>query len=574
MNIFENYLAKINKIILENKLFLNLENIDNLNDVNLEVPPEHFNCDLSTNVCLILAKANKIAPNKLAKDIKNLLLKKVNHFEKVEVAGPGFLNIKLSKEGIILNINEIIKNKNTFGSKQTNKTYNVEFVSANPTGPMHVGHCRGAIFGDVLSNLLLFNGNKVIKEYYINDYGNQIKNFVESVYLRIREIKFNEKFTLKDNLYPGDYIKEIAKNIILNNKNLNVKNFDDCFEELKTLSLTESMNLIKNDLEKLGIKHDNFFSETQLVKKDLVQKSIEKLRDKNFVEEGFLEPPKGEQSKNWKKVKRLIFKSSEFGDDMDRALQKNDGSWTYFANDVAYHSDKINRKFDNLINILGADHTGYIKRITAAVSALSNKKVKLNCKVCQLVKLYKNGKPYKMSKRAGEFISAQDLLNEVSKDSIRFMMLNRSNDMELDFDFEKVKEKTKDNPVFYVQYAYARINSIARVIKKNLNDEIHVDNKSFNLNEYEEKIYRKVFEWPKVIESAANKLEPHKIPFYLYELSTLFHSYWSKGNEDTKYKFINNGVLKRFETFVFLYLIAIVIRNGMNILGVSLPEKM
>ena len=356
MNIFENYLAKINKIILENKLFLNLENIDNLNDVNLEVPPEHFNCDLSTNVCLILAKANKIAPNKLAKDIKNLLLKKVNHFEKVEVAGPGFLNIKLSKEGIILNINEIIKNKNTFGSKQTNKTYNVEFVSANPTGPMHVGHCRGAIFGDVLSNLLLFNGNKVIKEYYINDYGNQIKNFVESVYLRIREIKFNEKFTLKDNLYPGDYIKEIAKNIILNNKNLNVKNFDDCFEELKTLSLTESMNLIKNDLEKLGIKHDNFFSETQLVKKDLVQKSIEKLRDKNFVEEGFLEPPKGEQSKNWKKVKRLIFKSSEFGDDMDRALQKNDGSWTYFANDVAYHSDKINRKFDNLINILGADH--------------------------------------------------------------------------------------------------------------------------------------------------------------------------------------------------------------------------
>ena len=574
MNIFENYLAKINKIILENKLFLNLENIDNLNDVNLEVPPEHFDCDLSTNVCLILAKANKIAPNKLAKDIKNLLLKKVNHFEKVEVAGPGFLNIKLSKEGIILNINEIIKNKNTFGSKQTNKTYNVEFVSANPTGPMHVGHCRGAIFGDVLSNLLLFNGNKVIKEYYINDYGNQIKNFVESVYLRIREIKFNEKFTLKDNLYPGDYIKEIAKNIILNNKNLNVKNFDDCFEELKTLSLTESMNLIKNDLEKLGIKHDNFFSETQLVKKDLVQKSIEKLRDKNFVEEGFLEPPKGEQSKNWKKVKRLIFKSSEFGDDMDRALQKNDGSWTYFANDVAYHSDKINRKFDNLINILGADHTGYIKRITAAVSALSNKKVKLNCKVCQLVKLYKNGKPYKMSKRAGEFISAQDLLNEVSKDSIRFMMLNRSNDMELDFDFEKVKEKTKDNPVFYVQYAYARINSIARVIKKNLNDEIYVDNKSFNLNEYEEKIYRKVFEWPKVIESAANKLEPHKIPFYLYELSTLFHSYWSKGNEDTKYKFINNGVIKRFETFVFLYLIAIVIRNGMNILGVSLPEKM
>ncbi len=574
MNIFVNYLSKINKIILENKSFLNLENIGNLHDVNLEVPPEHFHYDLSTNVCLVLAKANKIAPSKLALNIKNLLLNKINHFEKIDVAGPGFLNIKLSKEGLVFNINQIIKNKKIYGSKQNNKTYNVEFVSANPTGPMHVGHCRGAIFGDVLSNLLLFNGNKVIKEYYINDYGNQIKNFVESIYLRIREIKFKEKFVFKENLYPGDYIKEIAKNIILNNKNLNVKNFNDCFDELKTLSLKESMKLIKDDLKKLGIKHDNFFSETQLVKKDLVKKVVEKLRDKNFVEEGFLDPPKGEQSKNWKKVKRLIFKSSEFGDDMNRALQKNDGSWTYFANDVAYHSDKINRKFDNLINILGADHTGYIKRITAAVSALSNKKVKLNCKVCQLVKLYKNGKPFKMSKRAGDFISAQDLLNEVSKDSIRFMMLNRSNDMELDFDFEKVKEKTKDNPVYYVQYAYARINSIARILNKNLKDEIYVDTKSFNLNEYEEKIYRKIFEWPKVIESAANKLEPHKIPFYLYELSTLFHSYWSKGNEDSNYKFIDNGVLKRFETFVFLYLIAVVIRNGMNILGVSLPEKM
>ncbi len=574
MNIFENYLTKINKIILENRDLLNLKNIESLNNVNLEVPPEHFNCDLSTNICLVLAKANKMDPNKLALKIKNLFLNKIYHFEKIDLAGPGFLNIKLSKDGIVSNINEIIKNKDIFGSMQNNETYNVEFVSANPTGPMHVGHCRGAIFGDVLSNLLLFNGNNVVKEYYINDYGNQIKNFVESIYLRIREIKFKEKFIIKEHLYPGDYIKEIAKNIILNNKNLNFENFDNCFDSLKILSLKESMNLIKNDLRKLGVKHDNFFSETELVKKDLVKKAVEKLQNKNFVEEGFLRPPKGEQSENWKKVKRLIFKSSRFGDDMDRALQKNDGSWTYFANDIAYHSDKISRKFDKLINILGADHTGYIKRITSAVTALSDQKVKLNCKVCQLVKLYKNGKPFKMSKRAGDFISAQDLLNEVSKDSIRFMMLNRSNDVELDFDFEKVKEKTKENPVYYVQYAYARINSIARVLKKNLNDEINVDPKSFNLNEYEEKIYRKVFEWPKIIESAVYKLEPHKIPFYLYELSTLFHSYWSKGNEDSKFRFLDNGALNRFESYVFLYLIAIVIRNGMNILGVSLPEKM
>jgi len=574
MNIFENYLSKINDIILDNKDDLNLNHTDNLKSVNLEVPPDHFNFDLSTNICLVLSKVNKIDPNNLAKDIKKLLLENINHFEVIEIAGPGFLNIKLSKEGLASNINEIFQNKETFGSKKSNETYNIEFVSANPTGPMHVGHCRGAIFGDVLSNLLIFNGNKVIKEYYINDYGNQIQNFVKSVYLRIREIRFDEKFIPDENLYPGEYIKEIASNILKNNKEIKISNLDDNFEQIKKLSLDGSMSLIKDDLIRLGIIHDNFFSETELVKKNLVDKAVKILQSKNFVEEGFLDPPKGESIKNWKKIKRLIFKSTIFGDDANRALQKNDGSWTYFANDVAYHFDKINRKYDNLINVLGADHTGYIKRISAGVSALSDKKVKLNCKVCQLVKLYKNGKPFKMSKRAGDFISVQDLLNEVNKDSIRFMMLNRSNDVELDFDFEKVKEKSKDNPVFYVQYAFARINSIIRSLKKNLADEILVDPKSFNPNKYEEKIIRKIFQWPKIIESAAYKLEPHKIPFYLYELSTLFHSYWSKGNEDSNFKFIENGKVKRMESLIFIYLIAIVVKNGMNILGVSLPEKM
>ena len=574
MNIFENYLSKINEIILDNKQFLKLTILDNLDNINLEVPPDYFDYDLSSNVSLVLAKSNKLNPINLASDLKNLLLKKESHFEKIDVAGPGFLNIKLSKGAFVFNINEILKNKDIYGSKKSNKSYNIEFVSANPTGPMHVGHCRGAVFGDVLSNLLLFNGNKVIKEYYINDYGNQISNFVESVYLRIREIKFKEKFILKENLYPGNYIKEIAENIIKNNKNISFENLKDCFDELKNLSLQGSMTLIKDVLKKLGIKHDIFFSETDLIKKDVVKKAVTQLQSKNFVEEGYLDPPKGEIPKNWKKIKRLIFKSTEFGDDVNRALQKDDGSWTYFANDVAYHSDKINRKYDNLINILGADHTGYIKRITAAVSALSNKKVKLNCKVCQLVKLYKNGEPFKMSKRSGDFISAQDLLNEVNKDSIRFMMLNRSNDVELDFDFEKVKEKTKDNPVFYVQYAYARINSIIRILKINLNDNISINSKTFQPNKFEEKILRKIFEWPKIIESAANKLEPHKIPFYLYELSTLFHSYWSKGNEDSKFKLIQNGKIKKEDSIAFIYLIAIVIKNGMNILGVSLPEKM
>ncbi len=574
MNIFENYLSKINRIILDNKDNLNLNSTDNLRSVNLEVPPEHFNFDLSTNVSLVLSKVNKIDPNNLAKNIRKLLLENINYFEIIEIAGPGFLNIKLSKEGLAFNINEIFKNKRTYGSKKSEKKYNIEFVSANPTGPMHVGHCRGAIFGDVLSNLLVFNGNKVTKEYYINDYGNQIRNFVKSVYLRIREIKFNEKFIPNENLYPGKYIKELALDILKNNKEINISNLDDNFEEIKKLSLDGSMSLIKNDLNRLGINHDNFFSETELVKKNLVDKAIKILQGKNFVEEGFLDPPKGESPKNWKKIKRLIFKSTIYGDEADRALQKNDGSWTYFANDIAYHLDKINRKYDNLINVLGADHTGYIKRISAGVSALSDKKVKLNCKVCQLVKLYKNGKPFKMSKRAGDFISVQDLLDEVNKDSIRFMMLNRSNDVELDFDFEKVKEKSKDNPVFYVQYAFARINSIIRSLKKDLTDEISVDPKSFNPNEYEEKIIRKIFQWPKIIESAAHKLEPHKIPFYLYELSTLFHAYWSKGNEDNEFRFLENGKLKRKETLIFIHLIAVVIQNGMNILGVSLPKKM
>ncbi len=574
MNIFENYLVRINKIILDNQRLLKLVNLEKLNSINLEVPPEHVNFDLSSNISLVLAKSNNINPNKLAIDIKNLLLKNIKDFNSIDIAGPGFLNMKLSKDGTISNIENILKNKETYGSKKSNQNYNIEFVSANPTGPMHVGHCRGAIFGDVLSNLLKFNGNKVTKEYYINDYGNQIKNFVESVYLRLREIKFKEKFIKKENIYPGEYIKEIALNILKKDKKIKIDDLNESFLQLKKLSLESSMSLIKDDLNQLGIIHDNFISETDIIEKNLVQKAVKKLKDKNYVEEGYLDPPKGESSQNWKKTKRLIFRSTNFGDDGDRALQKNDGTWTYFANDIAYHSDKINRKFNNLINVLGADHIGYIKRISSAVSALSDNNVKLSCKVCQLVKLYKNGKPFKMSKRAGDFISVQDLLSEVNKDSIRFMMLNRSNDVELDFDFDKVKEKTKDNPVYYVQYAYARINSIARTLKINLDDEISIDRKTFSPNEYEKKILRKIFEWPKIVESASHKFEPHKIPFYLYELSTIFHSYWSKGNENAKFRFIENGLIKKPETLAFINLVAVVIKNGMKILGVSLPDKM
>ena len=303
MNIFDNYLLLINKLIIDNKNNLKIENLDYIKNINLEVPPEHFDYDLSTNISLVLSKINNLNPKNLANGIKKIMEENITHFEKVDVAGPGFINIKLSKTGIISIIKNILKNKETYGSKKSNETYNIEFVSANPTGPMHVGHCRGAIFGDVLSNLLLFNGNKVVKEYYINDYGNQIKNFVKSVYLRIREIKFKEKFIAKENLYPGDYIIKIAKKIIKNNSNIKFDNLEDSFKVLKKLSLKESMSMIKDDLKLLGIKHDNFFSETEIVSKDLVIKAVNNLKDKKFVEEGYLDPPKGTSSRNWKKIK-------------------------------------------------------------------------------------------------------------------------------------------------------------------------------------------------------------------------------------------------------------------------------
>ena len=573
MNIFEKYLKIIKDKVIAEKDNLKLFDTVNLKGVAVESPPTNFDFDISSNISLILAKTNKANPINLALEIKNILLRDVEDFSKIEIAGPGFINIKLTEKVLKELVNEISKNKK-FGSNNKKEKYNIEFVSANPTGPMHVGHCRGAIFGDVLSNLLSFNGNKVTKEYYINDYGNQIKNFTKSIFLRIREIKYQEKFINQEDLYPGEYVIGIANKIIKEKPDLTYDDLNEIYTELSNESLKHSMDIIKEDLNKLGIQHENFISESELVKKKLVEKSINFLKKKKYVTEGYLSPPKGEDIKEWKKTKRLIFKSTLFGDDSDRALQKNDGSWTYFANDVAYHSDKVSRNYDYLVNVLGADHTGYIKRITAAVEALSENKVKLKCKVCQLVKLYKNGNPFKMSKRSGDFISVSDLLKEVDRDSIRFMMLNRSNDVELDFDFDKVLEKSKDNPVFYVQYCYARICSLFRTINIDLDKSISLDKEDFNLNDYEYKILRKIFDWPKVIETSTTKYEPHRIPFYLYELATLFHSYWSIGNENEKYKFIQNKKIKSLKLLSLIRLVSIVIENGMNILGVSLPKKM
>tara|TARA_Y100000591_G_scaffold300110_1_gene293307 strand:+ start:319 stop:2037 length:1719 start_codon:yes stop_codon:yes gene_type:complete len=572
MNIFESYLKEILSLIKKNQNKLNLNEINNFKGVNLEIPPVNFNEDLSSNVCMVLAKINKLNPNELATKVQTLIKANIKDFKDVKIAGPGFINIDLSNDALLKIINKIFKDSSHFGSFNSNFKFNIEFVSANPTGPMHVGHCRGAIFGDVLSNLLKFNGNKVTKEYYINDYGNQIKNFVKSVYLRIREIKYKEKFKEEKDLYPGEYIKDIAQKIIKNN-NLKFDTLEKNFNFLAKEALSYSMDMIKSDLTKLGIIHDSFVSEKSIVDSDGVINAIKQLKKTKHIEEGYLEPPKGEENKDWKKIKRLIFKSALFGDDTNRALQKNDGSWTYFANDLAYHYNKVSRKYDKLINILGADHTGYVKRIEGAVLALSGNKTSLECKVCQLVKLFKKGKPFKMSKRAGEFISVNDLLNEVSKDSIRFMMLNRSNDVELEFDFEKVLEKSKENPVYYVQYCHARIQSILRMINFKVEKKTTIEKIDTSFNKYEKDILKKIFEWPKIIRIASIKYEPHRIPFYLYQLATLFHSYWSKGNEDEKYKFIKDGKVNK-NIITIIQLILIVLQNGMKILNVSLPNKM
>ena len=575
MNIFSYYQTKILIVLkkLQKKGILKIPNQQKF--FTVELPPKNQKADISCNVALTLSKINKNSPIDLAKSLKNHLLKNFKEFDDIVIAGPGFLNISFKSLFWQKYLTKIIKLDSKFGSTKSNrKKYNIEFVSANPTGPLHVGHCRGAILGDALSNLLTFNGNNVTKEYYVNDYGVQINTFVQSVYFRILEILKNKPFPENEELYPGNYIIDIANKII---QNKSLKNYDD-FKKIKkkltSESLKYSMLLIKENLNQIGIKHDNFIYESKLINNKSVLKVINKLKKEKFIYEGKLEVPKGEKTKDWKERNQLLFKSTQFNDDLDRPLQKADGTWTYFAGDMAYHSDKISRKYDVLINILGADHAGYTKRIIAATKAISKNKVNLICKVSQLVKLFKNGTPFKMSKRKGDYITLNDLIKEVGKDSVRFMMLNRSNDVELDFDFQKVTEKSKDNPVFYVQYAYARINSIFRLLKIKLRKKVKLNDKEFNLNEHEIEILKKISEWPKCVVMSSAKLEPHRIPFYLYELVTLFHSYWNLGKDNKEFRFVTDNNSINHNRIVLLQALAIVIENGMKILGVSTPSKM
>ena len=575
MNIFENYKNKIISILNEAGNEGHIVLPDNLNSINVDSTPKSIDFDISTNVSMVLAKLNSKSPEELSKVIIELIKKNDNMIDLIEFAKPGFINIKFTKEFWNEFSQSVIEKEISYGSSNLKgRKILVEYVSANPTGPLHVGHCRGAILGDVISNLLIFNNNDVSKEYYVNDHGNQIYHFTYSIYLRIREKMFNEKFPIdNEDLYPGNYLIDIASNIITKKKILDFSDYENIKEELKTASVDESLALIKKNLKDLGIIHDNFISETKIVNDNEVDKVVKKLQDSNYIYTGKINAPAKENNSEWVERDQLLFKSTSFGDDKDRALQKSDLSWTYFASDVAYHNTKIDRKFDKLINILGADHAGYIKRISSVVEALSGEKNKLICKVSQLVKLIKDGKPFKMSKRKGDYITVDDLLDQVGKDATRFIMLSRSSDVELDFNFTKVKEKSKDNPLYYVQYCYARISSVFRNINLDIKDKVNIKNYSFEYSKDEINILRKVSEWPRCIETSSSKLEPHRIPVYLFELASDFHSYWNMGREDVKKRFIDNGSISD-DKIVFLKLISVVIKSGMNILGVNTPEKM
>lgn len=577
MNIFNLYSDKIKKILLDLSKTDNLKLPEKLNGLTTEIPPAKFDSDISSNVAMVLSKINNKKPNELAEVLAVHLKKKDKLIEHISVVKPGFINIKFKPIFWTNFISEVIRNSTTFGVNinEKKKNFLVEFVSANPTGPLHVGHCRGAILGDVISNLLLFNKHQVIKEYYVNDYGNQIVNFTRSVYLRIREILFKEPFPSEDkDLYPGDYLIDFANNIIKSNKLSNFSEFDKVSEHLTSLSIEEALKLIKNNLISLGIKHDNFVSEKEIVLNQEVEKVVNYLKKNNFVYRGKIKAPEGENDSNWIEREQLLFRSTDFGDDKDRALQKSDGTWTYFASDVAYHKNKLDRNFDHLINILGADHAGYIKRISSSVDALTNSKGKLICKVSQLVKLIKDKKPFKMSKRKGNYVTLDDLIKEVGKDAIRFIMLNRNSDVELDFDFDNVVEKSKDNPLYYVQYCYARICSVFRHIGKDMDTVINIEKYDFEYSKDEINILKKIAEWPKCIEISSNKLEPHRISNYLYELASLFHSYWNLGKVKPEKRFINSKNQVSNDKLVFLKSISNVLRLGMNIIGASTPEKM
>lgn len=548
--------------------------------ITVEPPKDSRHGDMATNAAMVLSKSVETKPRELAKIISDSLSQNEIVLS-VDIAGPGFINISLSEACWHSLLSSVILNGINFGRSNIgySKKVNVEFVSANPTGPLHVGHTRGAVFGDALASLLSYSGYEVTREYYINDGGAQVDVLARSVFLRYQEA-FGKEVVFEDGTYPGDYLIPIA--LKLKDKVGDAylqKSEDKWLPEFRDYAVQAMMDLIKSDLDLLGIEMDTYFSEKSLYDSGQIEAALDRLKNNGLIYKGILEPPKGKKTEDWEPREQTLFKSTQHGDDVDRPVLKSDGTWTYFAPDIAYHFDKITRGFDLLIDIFGADHGGYVKRMKAAVSALSSGEVPLDIKLCQLVKLYQNGEPFKMSKRAGNFVMLRDLVEEVGPDVTRFVMLTRKNDAALDFDFQKVLEQSRENPVFYVQYAHARIKSVIRKAEEldiDISDRALSETNLTSLTHSSElSLIKKIAEWPRLIEVAARLYEPHRIAFYLFDLSSQLHAHWSKGSDNPDLRFLHNDNLVKTQSKIALArAVSIVIFSGLAILGVKPAEKM
>ena len=546
--------------------------------VSVEPPRDPAHGDMATNAAMVLAKPAQMNPRVIADALAAKLLADPM-ITIAQVAGPGFLNMRLDPtvwQGVV----KTVLSDPSFGQSTLgqNQRMLVEYVSANPTGPLHVGHTRGAVFGDALARLLDYAGYDVTKEYYINDGGAQVDVLARSVYNRYLEAH-DLSVDWPEGTYPGDYLIEVGEALKAKVGDKFVgKGEQFWLEEVREFATEAMMDLIRADLKSLGVEMDSFFSEKSLYGTGLIEKAIAELDAKGLIYRGVLEPPKGKTPEDWEPREQTLFKSTEHGDDVDRPVQKSDGAWTYFAPDIAYHYDKVQRGYDQLIDVFGADHGGYVKRMKAAVSALSDGRVPLDIKLTQLVKLYKNGAPFKMSKRAGTFVTLRDVVDQVGPDVTRFHMLTRKNDAPLDFDFDKVLEQSKDNPVFYVNYAYARVNSaVAKASAFAKVDDVTlagVDMSGLN-HDAELNVIKKLAEWPRLVEIAAKGHEPHKIAFYLYDLASDFHALYHRGNDETALRFVQESDPDTTQAKIALIrAVAIVILHGLGILGVTPAEEM
>ena len=550
--------------------------------IDAEAPRDPTHGDVAVNAALVLAKAAKMKPREIADALKA----KLDDVAKIDVAGPGFLNITMKPAVWQRLVRTVVTEGERFGAGSAGKgeKVNLEYVSANPTGPMHVGHCRGAVFGDALANLLAFAGFDVTREYYINDAGGQVDVLAKSAFLRYREALGEDIGAIPDGFYPGDYLKPVGEALAKEHgKQLLAMKESEWLPLVRAFAIDRMMDMIRDDLAALNIRHDVFFSEASLTRggTNQIKAAIDLLRAKGLIYEGRLEKPKGHDDADWEDRTQTLFKSTEFGDDEDRALQKSDGGFTYFAGDVAYHYDKLQRGFLHMINVFGADHIGYISRMKAAVAALSDKAANLDIKVVNLVKLFKGGEPFKMSKRAGTFVTLRDVVDEVGRDPVRFMMLYRKNQETLDFDFAKVTEQSKDNPVFYVQYAHARAASIFRTAAEqmpglDLSVEALKKADLSGLNDPGElDLIKKIAAFPRLIEGAAIAHEPHRLAFYLYELASALHGQWSRGNDSPHLRFIqSNDGLATSARLALIAATKTVITSGLKVLGVEAPETM